>query len=289
MARKKFYFDTQTYSYCPVQTDWKKYLIQIGLCLVLAFVCSVVAYDYGAQFEASALIRYNEQLSGQIAAKTVKLQKIEKSLDKIHHNDQTFYKSILNLKPIDQSVWEGGTGGTVPFASAKPKPLQKLDQQKEKLKFKFNLQESSFSELQKIAVHKSDELTHIPAISPINGRIVSGFGYRADPFHGHAHFHAGIDIVAAMGTPIRCVADGVVRVSGTPEYGYGLQIEIDHGYGYVTKYAHLSSMLVSPGQKVKRGQTIALSGNSGYSTGPHLHYEVIKNGTKVDPSAYIYQ
>jgi murein DD-endopeptidase MepM/ murein hydrolase activator NlpD len=116
---------------------------------------------------------------------------------------------------------------------------------------------------------------------------VSHFGYRSDPFHGGGQFHPGVDLSARIGTPIKATGDGRVVAAG-PFHGYGIHVEIDHGFGYRTIYAHLSKTKVRVGEKVKRGTVVGLSGNTGYSTGPHLHYEVIKNGQKSNPLDYIY-
>jgi murein DD-endopeptidase MepM/ murein hydrolase activator NlpD len=112
---------------------------------------------------------------------------------------------------------------------------------------------------------------------------------RTHPIHNIPKMHTGLDMQASTGTKVHAAGDGVVKLSGTSRGGYGMQIEIDHGgYGYVTKYAHLSNITVKKGDKVKRGQVVGLSGNTGLSKGPHLHYEIIKNGKKIDPIDYFY-
>jgi murein DD-endopeptidase MepM/ murein hydrolase activator NlpD len=118
--------------------------------------------------------------------------------------------------------------------------------------------------------------------------MVSDYGMRRNPFHGHREFHEGLDFRAKTGTPIKVVGNGIVTEAGRPQSGYGLQVEVDHGHGYITKYAHCSKLMVNRGDTVQRGDVIALSGNTGYSTGPHLHYEVLKNGKKVNPRDYFY-
>jgi murein DD-endopeptidase MepM/ murein hydrolase activator NlpD len=127
----------------------------------------------------------------------------------------------------------------------------------------------------------------VPTLRPLKGRILSGFGYRRDPISGGVHFHPGLDLDARYGEPIHAVAEGTVIEAGGSDGGYGIQVEIDHGYGYVTKYAHMSKLAVKPGQKVKRKDVIGYVGNTGYSVGAHLHYEVIRYGNKIDPRDYI--
>ena len=127
----------------------------------------------------------------------------------------------------------------------------------------------------------------IPNIKPVSGSVTSAFGNRIHPVYNVVHFHSGIDFTAAVGTRVQSTGDGVVAFSGY-DRGYGQRISINHGYGYTTLYAHLSKSLVRQGQRVKRGDIIALSGNTGLSTGPHLHYEVQKNNVRVNPTAYFF-
>jgi murein DD-endopeptidase MepM/ murein hydrolase activator NlpD len=135
-------------------------------------------------------------------------------------------------------------------------------------------------------------LASIPAIQPVSNsdlkRIASGFGYRIDPVYKTPRMHAGLDFTAETGTPVYATGDGIVEIAGSQGDGYGNKVLINHGYGYETLYAHNSRVMVRAGEKVKRGQTIALVGNTGKSTGPHCHYEVWKNGTKIDPVNYFF-
>ncbi len=148
------------------------------------------------------------------------------------------------------------------------------------------LQEQSLQELYELLQDQKTLLAATPSIWPAKGWLTSGFGYRISPFTGTSQFHEGIDIANNMGTPIRATADGVV-VSVKTHVGYGKMVVIDHGYGVVTRYGHCSEIFVKPGMKVKRGDVIASMGNTGRSTGPHLHYEVRVNGVAVNPMRYI--
>jgi len=130
-------------------------------------------------------------------------------------------------------------------------------------------------------------VSSIPNIKPLNGSITSTFGLRIHPIYNLSLFHQGIDISASAGTNVQTTGDGIVAFAGNDK-GYGQMIAINHGYGYKTIYAHLSKLMVRQGQKVSRGDVIALSGNTGVSTGPHLHYEVQKNNIKVNPTAYFF-
>ena len=156
------------------------------------------------------------------------------------------------------------------------------------------VESKSLDEIYAIARQKTERMASMPAILPIEKnkcKIVSGFGYRFHPILKYRRLHTGIDLTASTGTPIYATGDGVVRVAGrNPEgySGYGVVVEIDHGFGFRTLYAHMSTTMVKSGQKVKRGEQIGTVGSSGMSTGAHLHYEVILNGKKVDPVFYFF-
>ncbi|MBI5428671.1 MAG: M23 family metallopeptidase [Nitrospinae bacterium] len=144
----------------------------------------------------------------------------------------------------------------------------------------------SFQELDEFLKNQKSLLSATPSIWPTRGWVTSGFGFRKSPFTGSREKHEGWDIAARAGAPIRSAADGVIVVAGR-DSGYGNLLEVDHGYGLVTRYGHNSRLLVKVGDRIKRGQVVAQVGNTGRSTGPHLHYEVILNGVPVDPQNFI--
>jgi len=148
------------------------------------------------------------------------------------------------------------------------------------------MRQFSFQELDEYLKNQKSLLASTPSIWPSRGWVTSGFGYRKSPFTGLPEKHEGLDIAARMGSEVRSTADGKVILSGR-ENGYGNMVEIDHGYGVLTRYGHNSKNLVKVGDKVKRGQAIALVGSTGRSTGPHVHYEVLLNGIPVSPRNYI--
>jgi murein DD-endopeptidase MepM/ murein hydrolase activator NlpD len=145
--------------------------------------------------------------------------------------------------------------------------------------------ESELSKLHAYLIAKSAVINATPSLLPIAGWLSSTFGYRRNPYDGSYKLHAGVDIAAEPGTPVRAPADGMVIFSGYRE-GYGKVIVIDHGYGIRTLFGHNSSVCVGSGAKVKRGETISQVGNTGRSTGPHLHYEIRKNGVPVNPTTF---
>ena len=167
------------------------------------------------------------------------------------------------------------------------KPTKKSD----KIARRLYILSKSFDEISRLAANKKDMLASIPAIQPIKARnlgsISSGFGVRIDPIYKVPKFHSGLDFTARLGTPVYVTGDGKVAKVEYNRGGYGMDILIDHGFGYKTLYAHLSKFYVSAGQKVKRGELIGAVGNTGKSTAPHLHYEVMKNGEKINPVYFL--
>ena len=154
------------------------------------------------------------------------------------------------------------------------------------------VQSRSLDEIERLASNKEDLLEAIPSIQPIKNkdltRMASGFGYRTDPFTKKRRFHYGMDFTAKKGIPIYATGNGVIKRADNRSSGYGRHIRIDHGFGYVSLYAHLSKYNVRRGQKVKRGDIIGYVGNTGRSVGPHLHYEIFKNNKKINPLNFYY-
>jgi murein DD-endopeptidase MepM/ murein hydrolase activator NlpD len=153
------------------------------------------------------------------------------------------------------------------------------------------VQSRSFDELRKLALQSTDRISHIPAIQPISGNnlrsMASGYGRRVDPVYGTVKMHEGMDFACDIGTPVYATGDGTIA-SAKWHSGYGNVIEINHGYGYTTRYAHLSGFNISAGDKVKRGDLIGYAGNTGKSTGPHVHYEVRLRGVPQNPVNYYF-
>ncbi|MFW6242189.1 MAG: M23 family metallopeptidase, partial [Thermodesulfobacteriota bacterium] len=201
---------------------------------------------------------------------------------------------IANLNPDETGEPLFGVGGSTPRDMDAGLPLEERHEslmremhgQIGQIGQAAALQEDGFESLIDDLEDKKNLLASTPAIRPTTGIYTSRFGNRKSPFTGLVEFHAGLDIASRKGTPVTAAADGRVTFAG--ERGsYGRMIVIDHGHGMITRYAHLDEILIENGKKVRRGERIALMGNTGRSTGPHLHYEVRLNGVPVDPEAYI--
>jgi len=219
-----------------------------------------------------------------------RIKQLEASLKELYKID-TQIRTLLGVKQRTAEDLEQGMGGRTSMELTGnmkgPPPLMPAKSSAiDPLEYQIELQEKSFAELLTYAQQKNNELAAIPTIWPVKGWISSGFGWRTNPFTGKREFHEGIDIVNAVGVPILAPADGrVIATSRDP--GFGLVLKIDHGYGYETVYGHLLKFAVMKGEWVKRGQIIGYLGNTGMSTGPHLHYEIHKNGRPVNPWWYL--
>jgi len=237
------------------------------------------------------LAEENVRLEQQLGELNGRLAGLVDTLSRISQRDARI-RVLANLEPIDPQVQAAGIGGpTVGRSDASVGAAMRRSNEVRVdlngLIRRANLLASSFKEAaDSLAVH-SARLAATPSIMPTQGWLSSAFtSMRAHPILHVARPHEGIDVTAPMGTPIEAPAAGVVRDAGW-ESGYGNTIVIDHGFGTVTKFAHASKILVREGQRVSRGQRIALVGNTGLATGPHLHYEVHVNGRAVDPLRYV--
>src|SRR5918996_396666 len=241
--------------------------------------------------KSARLAQENARLEQQLGELNGRLLGLVDTLSRISQRDARI-RVLANLEPIDPQVQAAGIGG--PTVSGVEGEVGSAMRRSNEIRVdlnalirRANLLASSFKEAaDSLGVH-SDRLAATPSIMPTQGWLSSAFSsMRAHPILHMARPHEGIDVTAPMGSPIEAPAAGVVRDAGW-ESGYGNTIVIDHGFGTVTKFAHASKMLVREGQRVSRGQRIALVGNSGLATGPHLHYEVHVHGRAVDPLRYV--
>ena len=245
----------------------------------------------------SELQQENSRLLAQYRIMSQRLDDAMEVLEDIQQRDDNLYRVLLNSEPVSTFARQSGYGGTARYdelmdmsnSALVVETAQKIDMLDKQL----YLQIKSFEELVKLDEEKEDYLRHLPAIQPIANRALkrtaSGYGWRIDPVYKVRKRHNGMDFSCDNRTPVYATADGIV-VSAKWQAGYGYTVKIDHGYGIETLYAHLynNKFMVKPGQKVVRGEQIALSGNSGKSTGPHLHYEVIIKGQHVNPINYYF-
>ena len=287
-----YYYDTVTCSYHPAEKDITfnfKFFLSIGIVLVMAIVGAGLGYlYYFAPLQQERLSEESNILVKKVEAINHHMDEFDASLSELHKRDNSFYRPLLQSERIPASYYELGKGGTERYSRNRSNIIQYTDLRFEQFLHRISIQKESYGKLIVKAEEKSESMKYLPCILPVNGSMISGYGFRRHPISGLSILHTGIDFACETGTPIYATADGVVKESTFNENGYGICIDLDHHNGFGTKYAHLSKSLVNTGDKVTRGQLIAYSGTTGRSTGPHLHYELIKDGEKVDPADFIY-
>ena len=224
------------------------------------------------------------------------MEQIEQVLGNIEDRDNNIYRVYFEANPIPEEQRRAGFGGINRYKSLEgfnnSEMIMSTTRRVDIIQKQMVIQSKSLDEIAKLAEEKEKLLAAIPAIQPINNeeltRMASGFGWRSDPFTKARKMHWGMDFTAPKGTPIYASGDGRVKRADNSASGYGKHIRIDHGYGYMTLYAHLSRYNVKRGQKVERGDLIGFVGSTGRSEAPHLHYEVWKDGSRINPINFYY-
>jgi murein DD-endopeptidase MepM/ murein hydrolase activator NlpD len=301
MAKIRYYYDTETCKYEEIKRSTSEILINLSGFVILSFLFGLllfyVFHTYFPSTTEAALREENEQLLLKYELLSKQMNEVSEVLATLEERDDKIYRLIFEAEPIADEIRKGGIGGAEKYRDLLDEGLKreqliinsfkKLDQ----LRRQMYVQSKSYDEIVKMHAEKEKRLAAMPAIRPVADNdvtmFISGYGMRMHPIYKVRKFHSGCDFSAPTGTPVYATGDGVVRMADY-DGGYGKCIEIDHGFGFVTKYAHLSAYLVKVGQRVKRGQIIGKVGSTGTSVSPHLHYEVIKNGQKVNPIAYFF-
>ncbi len=301
MVKAKYKFNPETLSYDKVEHNFKAKVSRFSLLFSASILMSIIMVVVFLQFyetpKTKALKRENKQLLTQYELMYKNLEDMEKVLADLQERDDNLYRVIFEADPIPNSIRKAGFGGVNKYAQ-----LENLDNSKLVLRTARKLdiiskqayvQSKSYDEVVKLAMNKEQMLASIPAVMPVSNkdlkRTASGWGFRIDPVYKIRRFHYGMDFSAPIGTEIYSTGDGVVKAVKTSRTGYGRWVVIDHGFGYETLYGHMSKFNVKVGEKVKRGSVIGYVGNAGKSTGPHLHYEVHRNGKPVNPQFYYFK
>ena len=299
MAKIKYYYDTESCRYERIKVSrWDIVLNSLGF-LAVSFIIGIgIYYVMDKNFvspDELALEKENAELQFYYDLLQEDIDEVLLMTSAMQDRDDNLYRTILGAEPIPATIRMAGIGGADRY-----RELQGLSQEElirssfsqlDSLRRQLYIQTISYDEVVELAKNKEEMLSALPAIQPVSNKelrwLTSGFGWRIDPIYRTRRMHEGVDYSVSIGTPVYATGDGVVTKVETRYSGYGKQIEIDHGFGFKTKYAHLNGFEVRVGQRVKRGELIGYSGNSGKSTGPHLHYEVIVNGSKVNPVYYM--
>ncbi|MCQ2291959.1 MAG: M23 family metallopeptidase [Bacteroidales bacterium] len=295
MPKTFYHFNPNTLAFEKVKLSFKQVFKRViwvfasGIAFALIFVW--IGFYVIDSPKVKILERENNELRQEVEYLNSRMEMMSDVLLDIEDRDDNVYRTIFEADPVPASeryplILDDNRFDSISRSEAYTL-LKNANKKADKLTVRLAAQSKSLKELEKIADNKTEMLTSIPAIRPLKNMysVTSGFGKRYHPILKRLRTHTGVDITAPKGTPVYATADGTVT-SESPGGGYGLTIIINHGYTYKTLYAHLSKKAVKPGQKVKRGQVIGYVGSTGMSTGAHLHYEVIKNGQRVNPVYY---
>lgn len=301
MAKKK---PTLVFNHANLTFEQKKVSWQSRLGYGLMILSGILVFGFiSVMISHKIFPSPNEQnLNKRIKLLQKEYQTLDKHLDLVSEDlgtlrkrDENMYRVIYQRDPIDDKIWKSVENGTDKYdlltKESEYKVIGEILKKITMVRNTMKLQESSYNELADLVRRKDEMLSSIPSIQPVSNkdltRIASGFGWRMHPIYRIPKRHEGVDFTAPTGTPIYVSGDGVI-LNCNYDGGYGNCIIVNHGYGYKTRYAHLSSYAVRAGDRVKRGQKIGLVGNTGASVGPHLHYEVEYNDQKVDPALFFY-
>lgn len=300
MAKTKYKFNPDTLSFDKIERSIISLVKRVLGYLSTGLVSGVIFFFVFLQFfdspETKKLKRENQQLKAQYSLMNKDIDKISKVLEDIQNRDDNIYRVIFEAEPIPSSIRKAGFGGTNRYSDLENMPNSDLIIGTEKkldiLARQVYVQSKSYEEVVKMALGKEKMIASMPSIMPVANkdlkRTASGWGMRIHPIYKILRFHYGMDFTASVGTDVFSTGNGVIKSAGR-EVGFGNCVVIDHGFGFETYYAHLSKIKVKEGQKVNRGDVIGLVGSTGTSTAPHLHYEVSKNGKKVNPQNYYFQ
>lgn len=300
MGRANYQFDKRTLTYRKVTLSVRQIALRVlGYVATGAVFSAIVLVLFTTFFDSpkeKQLKREIDQLELQYKVMNDRMIQMNQVLAELQEKDDNIYRVIFEAEPIPRSMRDAGFGGVNRYqhldAFSNSDLVIETAMRLDRLTKKLVVQSRSYDEVIELAKRKADLLASIPAIQPVANakltRIASGFNYRVHPIYKIMHFHTGIDFTAPTGTEIFATGDGKVTVVDRESRGYGNHVVINHGFGYETLYAHMSRFKVAVGQKVKRGDVIGYVGNTGTSTGPHLHYEVIKNGEKINPINFFF-
>jgi murein DD-endopeptidase MepM/ murein hydrolase activator NlpD len=296
LAKVKYQYNENTLSYEKIRKNPWKRMAQASWYALASIVSGVgiylvfnIVYDSPQERQ---LQNDKEELLIQYDLMSNRLDQMSTILADLENRDDNIYRTIFEAEPIPDNIRKAGIGGVNRYKNLErfrdeSEVVIETSKKLDRLAKQLYIQSKSFDEVIELAKQKEDMLASIPAVQPISNkdlkRMSSGFGKRVHPIYKTVRFHWGNDFTAPVGTDIYCTGKGKVVELEKSRSGYGYHVIIDHGYGYKTLYAHMSKINVKQGQEINRGEVIGLVGNTGLSSAPHLHYEVTKNGHKVNP------
>ena len=300
MSKIRYRFNRKTLNYERAVTSMRTHVFRVlsflGTASVIGALAVVIAFKFFDSPKEKQLRRELEKMKLQYNLVNGRVENMNKVIEDLEHRDDNIYRVIFEAEPIPSDIRKAGFGDVDRYADLEgfdnSQLMLKLTQKVDRLAKEIYIQSKSFDEVIKMAEGKKQLLASIPAIMPISNKDLShtpsGFGWRMHPIYKISKMHTGMDFTASLGTIIYATGDGIVEVADSESAGYGSHVVINHSYGYETLYGHMSKILVKKGQHVQRGEKIGLVGSTGTSTGPHCHYEVIKNGQKINPVNYYF-
>ncbi len=302
MTKVKYYYDPDTLSYRKIEPKKSKkyrnilfFLLASALFGFLGLVLLLNTNLFNTPREL-ALQREVNNYELRYELLNRKMDQIEQVLANIEDRDNNIYRIYFEANPIPEEQRRAGFGGVNRYKDLEgfnnSEMIISTTKRMEIIQKQMVIQSRSLDEITKLAAEKEELLAAIPAIQPIRNqdmtRMASGYGWRSDPFTKARKMHWGMDFTAPRGTPVFASGDGVVSRADNNASGYGKHVRVEHGYGYMSLYGHLSKYNVTPGQRVERGDLIGFVGSTGRSEAPHLHYEVWKDGEKINPINFYY-
>ncbi len=298
MAKIKYFYNPNKLDFEKVRTSFTTVIWRVfgflSASLVSGAIMVLALYSFIDSPKEKILVRENIQYKEQLRRLQMRVGELSSVLGELQDRDAQIYRSIFEADPVNFKPKFNPNDKKYKLAEGfnDAEVINDLSKKVENISSLVTIQTKSFDELKKLADNKSDFLASIPAIQPIANkdlkRIASGFGYRIHPIYKTTKLHTGIDFTAPTRTPVYATGNGSISFAKYEGRGYGNHIIINHGFGYKSLYGHLSRIEVFERQKVKRGELIGYVGNTGTSTAPHLHYEVIKGERKVNPINYFF-
>jgi murein DD-endopeptidase MepM/ murein hydrolase activator NlpD len=300
MGKVKYYYDKESLSYRKIERKKRTTFTYASLFLLatafFAFIFVFIAGQYLESPKERALKRELANMKLQFELLNKKMEHAETVLNHVADRDNNIYRVYFEANPIPEEQRKAGFGGINRYKNLEGFDNSKLIIETNKrldiLQKQIVVQSKSLDEIANLAEEKEKLLAAIPAIQPVSNedltRMASGYGMRSDPFTKVRKMHWGMDFTAPRGTPIYASGDGKVIRADSRASGYGKHIRIDHGFGYISLYAHLYKYNVRKNQKVKRGDLIGFVGSTGRSQAPHLHYEISKDGKRINPINFYY-
>ena len=297
MAKVKYYYDSDTLSYRKIAykkgRKIKIFVLSLLGMLLSGFLLLIIYLNipYIETPKEKVLKRELVNMDLQFELLNKKMAQAQRVLSEIEERDNAIYRVYFEANPISEEQRKAGFGGVNRYDYLEGYESSDLivntSERVDILTKELVIQSKSLDEIELLAKNKESLLTSIPTIQPVNNkdlkRMASGYGYRIDPFTKRRTMHWGMDFSAKTGTPIYATGDGKISRADNRAVGFGNHVRIDHGFGYVSIYAHMSKIEVRRGNKVKRGDLIGYVGNTGRSVAPHLHYEIVKDGRKITP------